>query len=183
VASVKKKALKEGKTIVFIDESGLSEKPNVVRTWGERGKTPVIQYHFNWKKLSAIAGLTFQSFYFKIFVGSIKSEQIVDFLKHLQRCLGKDVLIVWDGLRAHKSRLVAQYVESLNGKIELAYLPPYAPELNPVEYIWRYWKYHELANYCPKDLTTLLETGKKSLRKMQRRKKLSQSYWRQATLF
>ena len=31
------------------------------------------------------------------------------------------------------------------------YLPPYAPELNPVEYIWAYWKQHELPNVCPKD--------------------------------
>jgi transposase len=53
-----KKAHKEERTIVFIDESGLSEPPTVMRTWAPRGETPVLQYHFNWKQLSAIAGVS-----------------------------------------------------------------------------------------------------------------------------
>ena len=44
--------------IVFIDESGLSERPTRVRTWAPKGQTPVVQFHFNWKHVSAIAGLT-----------------------------------------------------------------------------------------------------------------------------
>src|SRR6266487_5485114 len=58
LAGVKKKAKNEGRTIVFIDESGLSERPHRCRTWAPRGQTPVLQYHFNWKMRSAIAGVT-----------------------------------------------------------------------------------------------------------------------------
>lgn len=50
-----KNARNECRTIVFVDESGLSERPNRYRTWSPRGQTPVLQYHFNWKSLSAIA--------------------------------------------------------------------------------------------------------------------------------
>jgi hypothetical protein len=42
-----KKALREGRVIVFIDESGLSERPTRVRTWAPRGQTPVLQYSFS----------------------------------------------------------------------------------------------------------------------------------------
>ena|SRR5271157_5448888 len=53
-----KKAKNKGRAVVFIDESGLSERPYRCRTWAPRGQTPVLQYHFNWKSLSAIAGVT-----------------------------------------------------------------------------------------------------------------------------
>src|SRR3979411_434231 len=52
----KKNAARLGQTIVFVDESGLSERPHRCRTWAPRGHTPVLQYHFNWKTLSAMAG-------------------------------------------------------------------------------------------------------------------------------
>jgi hypothetical protein len=52
VARAKKKALKEGRILVFIDESGLSQRPHRCRTWAPRGQTPILQYNFNWKTLS-----------------------------------------------------------------------------------------------------------------------------------
>ena len=61
------------------------------------------------------------------------------------------MLIVWDRLPAHRSRLVREFIELWRGPHREEYLPPYAPELNPVEYIWSYWKQHELPNVCPKD--------------------------------
>src|ERR1700730_9957036 len=58
LAGDKKKAQKQGFVIVFVDESGLSQRPHRCRTWAPRGQTPVLQYHFNWKTLSAMAGVT-----------------------------------------------------------------------------------------------------------------------------
>ena len=52
------------------------------------------------------------------------------------------------------------------------YLPPYAPELNPVEYIWAYWKQHELPNVCPKDYGELSRRARRALRRMQRKPRL-----------
>src|SRR6516162_6592550 len=149
LAGVKKKAKNENRTIVFIDESGLSERPHRCRTWAPRGQTPVLQYHFNWKTLSAMAGVTWWNFYFRLFPGTIRSPQVVEFLGHLQRHLGGKLLIVWDGLRSHRSRLVWDYVRAQRGRIGLEFLPAYAPELNPVEYLWSHRKQHEIPNLCP----------------------------------
>jgi hypothetical protein len=44
----------------------------------------------------------------------------------------------------------------------VVYLPPYAPELNPVEYVWEEIKYHQMANYAPADLEALTEKDRRS---------------------
>src|SRR6516165_7731704 len=94
----------------------------------------------------------------------------------------RKLLIVWDRLQAHRSRLVREYVESQEGAIHLEYLPPYAPELNPVEYLWAHWKHHELANFCPKDFAELTVHARAKLRRTQRRKTLIAAFWKQAEL-
>jgi transposase len=183
LAGTKKKARREGRILVFIDESGLSQRPHRCRTWAPRGQTPILQYNFNWKSLSVAAGLTLWNFYFRIYAGSIKKEQVVDFLKALLRHLDQPLLIVWDRLPGHRSRLVQDYIASLQGWISTAYLPPYAPELNPVEYIWGYWKQHELPNVCPKDFWQLSEAARRTLRRMRRRPRLISAFWKQSSLW
>jgi hypothetical protein len=54
-----KKAAREARIIVFIDESGVSERPHRVRSWAPKGQTLVLQYSFTWKQLSAVAGISF----------------------------------------------------------------------------------------------------------------------------
>jgi transposase len=182
VAGAQKKARREGRTLVFIDESGLSEKCPVTTTWAPRGQTPVIQQSFTWKQMSAIAGLSWWRFYFRFFAGAIKSAQIVEFLGALQRQIGKPLLIVWDGVGTHKSKLVRQWLDAQNGRIAMAFLPPYAPELNPVEAIWAYLKQHEIANLCPADLAEVSDFARRRLKSMQRRPRLVRAFWKQAEL-
>src|SRR5271167_4048184 len=109
----------------------------------------MLQHHFNWKMLSAMAGVTWWNFYFRLFPGAIRSPQIIEFLSHLLRHIPSKLLIVWDGLPGHRSRAVWQFVQQQKGRLWMEYLPAYAPELNPVEYLWSHWKQHELPNFCP----------------------------------
>jgi hypothetical protein len=99
LARAKKNAARLGQTIVFVDESGLSERPQRCRTWAPRGQTPVLQYHFRWKWLSAVAGVTWWNFYFRLFPGTVRSPQVVEFLTHLLRHLHGPVLVIWDRLQ------------------------------------------------------------------------------------
>lgn len=161
----------------------MSQRPHRCRTWAPRGQTPVLEYNFNWKSLSAVAGLTLWNFYFRLYPGAVKSAQVVDFLEALRRHVHGPLLVVWDGLPAHRSRLVRDYLASLDGRIHVAYLPPYAPELNPVEYIWAYWKQHELPNVCPTDFWNLTEQARRTLRRMRRRPRLITAFWKQASLW
>jgi DDE superfamily endonuclease len=74
-------------------------------------------------------------------------------------------------------------VADQRGRLALDYLPAYAPELNPVEYIWGYWKHHELPNFCPHDFSQLSYHARHTLRRMRRRPMLVMAFWQQANLF
>jgi transposase len=143
----------------------------------------VLQYHFNWKTLSAMAGVTWWNFYFRLFPGTIRSPQVVEFLTHLLRHIPGPVLVIWDGLRAHHSRLVQEFVTEQEGRLQLEFLPAYAPELNPVEYLWGYWKQHALPNLCPHTFGELSWHARQALRRMRRRPRLVRAFWKQADLF
>lgn len=106
----------------------------------------------------------------------------MEFLTALTRQIKGKLLIVWDGLKAHKSRLVREFVESKGDRIVLDYLPPYAPELNPVEYIWGYLKNREIANLCATNLHEVSDFARRRLKSMQRRPKLVSAFWKQAEL-
>jgi hypothetical protein len=62
VTNPKTIAARQGRIVVFIEESGLSERPCRVRTWAPKGQTPVLQYSFSWKQLSVIAGVSYWRF-------------------------------------------------------------------------------------------------------------------------
>jgi hypothetical protein len=98
-----------------------------------------LQCNCNWDTLSAVAGLTFFNFYLQRYKGSVKSAKVVDFLAALQRRLPGSLLNVRD---------------------RLEYLPGYAPDLNPVEYLWAYWRQHSLPNV--KDYWSLDDTARRS---------------------
>jgi len=143
----------------------------------------VLQYSFNWKQLSAIAGLTFWRFYFRFFPGTVRSAQLVEFLHALRGQLrGRKLLIIWDGLGTHRSRLVRRWLEAQDGEVQIEFLPAYAPELNPVEQIWNYLKNREIANLCAKHLGEVSALARRRLKSMQRRPSLIRSFWQQAEL-
>ena len=98
----------------------------------------MLQFNFNWDKLSVSTGLTLRNFYFRLYPGAIGQWEVIDFLKALVRHIEPPLLVIWDRLPAHRSRLVREFIELSEGHIETEHLPPYAPELNPVEYIWAY---------------------------------------------
>lgn len=132
--------------------------------------------------MSAIAGLSWWRFYFRFFAGAVKSEQIIEFLGALKRQIRQKLLVIWDGVGPHKSRAVRQWLEAQDGQIAIAFLPPYAPELNPVEAIWAYLKKHEIANLCPHNLDEVSSFARRRLSSMQRRPKLIRAFWHQAEL-
>jgi transposase len=93
------------------------------------------------------------------------------------------LLIVWDGLAAHRSGAVWDFIRQQRGRIWIEFLPGYAPELNPVEYLWSHWKQHELPNFCPTSFGQLSLHARRALIRMRRRPNLVCAFWQQAELF
>jgi transposase len=183
MARFKKKARQQRRTIVFIDESGLSTRPTRVRTWAPRGQTPVLHETFNWKSLSIIGGLALWRFYFQIHKGSIKGPQVIEYLRHLQRHIPGKMLILWDGAPIHRSLLVKNYVASTGKRIVLERLPAYAPELNPVEYMWGHLKAHEIGNLLATQAWELSFEATSALRRMRRRRSMIAACYTQSELW
>ena len=130
-----------------------------------------------------MAGVTWWNFYFRLFPGSIKGPQVVQFLRHLLHHLPGKLVVLWDRLPAHRSAVVKDFVAEQRGRLALEFLPAYAPELNPVEYLWGHWKQHELPNLCPKTYWELSYAARRALRRMRRRPTLVTAFWTQANLF
>lgn len=159
VAGSKKNARRRQAWIVFEDESGVSERPSVRRTWAPRGQTPVLIHAFNWGKISLAAALAYRwdgkrcRLYFQTRPGSYGPESLIVFLRQLRRHFrGQQVILVWDGLPAHKSRILQAYLKSQRHWLREERLPGYAPDLNPVETLWGNIKGQELANRCSANL-------------------------------
>jgi len=166
-----KKALAEGRTLVFIDESGFRLLPLLVRTWAPRGKTPILRVPLSWKHLSAIAAITPQGKLFtRIQQRGFKAPDIVRFLQHLLRFLPGKLLIIWDNLSAHASKKVKDLVGQHHDRLLITHLPPYAPELNPVELLWSHLKQGELKNLVCSDLPQLLSELRKAIWRVRHRK-------------
>lgn len=183
MAGIKKKARQQRRTIVFIDESGLSTRPTRARTWAPRGETPLLHETFNWKSLSIIGGLALWRFYFQMHKGSIKGPQVIEFLQHLQRHIPGKMLILWDGATIHRSLLVKNYLASTRRRVVVERLPAYAPELNPVEYMWGHLKTHEIANLLVTQAWELSFEATAALRRMRRRPSIIAACYTQAELW
>ena len=113
----------------------------------------------------------------------MRFNRFIEFLSHLLRHIPGGMLIVWDGLPGHRSRMVWDFVRQQHGRLWLEFLPAYAPELNPVEYLWSHWKHHELPNFCPTTFGQLSHYARQALRRRRRRPARVVAFWQQANLF
>ncbi len=153
-----------------------------MRTWGRKGQTPVLRETFGWQSLSLIAGLTGQGFLFRLHAGSIKSEQVVEFLQVLLRHLSGPLLVVWDGAPIPRSARVRDFAAGTGGRLVLERLPAYAPELNPVEYLCAHLKEHELGNLLVRHAHELGLHATAALRRLRSRPKIIAVCWQQSSL-
>lgn len=86
--------------------------------------------------------------------GYFAAETVVEFLRDLLGHLRGKVVVVWDGGGNHKGPAVREFLRR-NRRLTLERLPPYAPELNPVEAVWSWLKYGRLANFVPDGVAEL----------------------------
>ena len=162
MAGVKKNAARRRATLVFLDESGFSERPAVRRTWAPRGQTPVLTHRFrSWNNLSVIGALAYRvgspqrsRVFLRMHTGAVRSPQIIRFLQHLRRHIRGPILLLWDGLHAHRSLATQAYLRT-HSWLTVHRLPAYAPDLNPVEGAWQHLKHVEMRNLVCLDLEEL----------------------------
>lgn len=176
-----------GFSLGYEDESGISEKPVVRTTWAPKGTTPTIQSSGSWKSLTMAGLLLFTPkgnrprIFFRLQPGSMDKYDFVDFLKDIKRELkGKKLLLIWDGLPAHKAGIVMKYITLQKHWLIVERYPSYAPELSPVEFLWSPMKTKDLAHILPKGLKHLKRVVRRSFRRIAADKALLKSCLRKA---
>ncbi len=171
---IKRRAKRLGAWLIFADESGFLLIPNVKRTWAPKGKTPIIRYKLQHKKLSAISALAVSpqrrriALYLQIRRKAFKGPDVQRFLRYLLQQVRGPIILLWDQGPIHKHSTVRQFIQA-HPRLQMEEFPGYAPELNPAEYVWCQSD-SALANSRPEELTelkALLVTAKRRLRNSQ----------------
>lgn len=135
---LRKRAKRRGARIFFLDEAGFRSEPGWGRTYGLQGKTPVVQTRGQRQKVNAISAVNARgAFWSSVYTGMFNATRFVEFLKAFRRGRKEKVMLVVDGPPAHRAQCVKEHIASTRGGMELHFLPPYAPDLNPDEFVWR----------------------------------------------
>jgi len=160
-------------------------QPLVRRSWHPRGWRPVMYCWDRHDRLSAIASLTMAprrqriGLYFRMHEKNIAAEQVEAFLRDVQRRLGRAIILVLDRWPVHRRAAKALFGDR---RFWIEWLPPYAPDLNPVEYVWNHTKYDDLANYVPDDVLDLEIEAEMSLDNLRAKPELLRSCFHRAKL-
>jgi len=191
LASHKRTAADLGGWLCFEDESGQGLRPPKGRTWGRRGRTPVVKVTAQGSKRVSIAALIAAR------PGAAGRARLI-YRTHLDRGSGKHrrkgfdetgyarlldgahqelggaIVLVWDNLPTHTSRAMRQLIAARSW-LTVFQLPAYAPELNPVEGVWSSMK-RSLANLTKQDIDQLVVLVKTRLKRMQYRPGLIEGF-------
>jgi transposase len=126
------------RTILFGDESGVRTDYHAGTTWAPVGQTPVVRGTGNRKSVNMISAVTTRGkLYFSFLPGSGNSESFIAFCEDLLHDIDGKIFLIIDGHSAHTSKATKAFVTSTEGRLSLFFLPPYSPELNPDEWVWK----------------------------------------------
>lgn len=174
-----KTAKRKGRTLLFLDEAGVRSDNHGGRTWGKKGKTPIVKVVGKKQAVNAISAVGARGeFWWDTYKGRFNGDLMVTMLKKLMYNRKKSVVLVVDNHSVHTSKKVSDYVKTLNGKLIFEFLPSYAPECNPDELVWRQTKHHEL-NRRPLKIGESLEVRVRTiLDEIAKKPKLVQSFFK-----
>lgn len=162
-------------------------QPLVRRTWAPKGCTP-IQYSWDRRdRLSAISALTVSprrrrlGLYFTFHEHNIHAPDVEAFVAEMLRHLPRGLILVLDRWQVHRSA-AHRLLERFSRRLQIEWLPAYAPQLNPDEQVWTQTKYRDLANFLPHDITDLGRAIRQSLQRTKNRQSLLRSFFQYAKL-
>lgn len=167
-----------------MDESGALLAPLLRRTLAPRGQPPILKQRAKHRdKVSMIGALTRSplrrhlGLYFGTLLdGSFDQVAVAWFLRRLLRHLRGPVIVVLDRGNMHRGPAIRQLLHD-HPRLILEPLPPYAPELNPVEQIWTYVKWSRLCNLAPRDSQHLEKLVRRELRVIRTDQQRLRSFW------
>jgi transposase len=175
---LRKRAKRLGAKIFFLDEAGFQSDPPLGRTYGLKGQTPVVTTSGQRQSLNVISAVNARGeFWAASYTSKLNAEAFVAFLQNFIKSQRGKVFLVVDGHPAHKAKIVKAYLERLQGRLELHFLPPYAPDLNPDEFVWSYMKNNGVSKKPLKQNESLSDRVEDDLNKIKLNPSLVRSFF------
>lgn len=176
-------AKKENADIYWGDETGVCNTANYERGYAPKGQPPVLKVETRKERVNMISAITNQgSVRFMVYEGSMTQQRLLIFLRRLVSDAPRKVFLILDNLRVHHGKLVAAWLKENKDKIEVFFLPPYSPEINPDEYINNALKHDVHSNEHPRTSKDLIHKIHSFMRRLQHRKEKVRAFFRHKKL-
>jgi len=178
-----------GFAILFWDETGHTFRARCGTTWAPTGRPPLLRRVSQRREVSTIAALQAPvgvpddrpRLYARHFRGTIHAEEVIAALRSFRRRIGRPLLVIWDGLPAHRAKLVETFVAAHAADYRIEWLPPYAPDLNPEELCNGAVK-QEVLNATPESVDALLHQARRGFIRLGRRPHVLLGFFRHVGL-
>ena len=179
IAAAAKKARAQ---ILFCDEAGVRTDHHAGTTWGEIGRTPIVRGTGQRRSLNMISSVSARGELHFCFAGRVNSDTFIEYLQKLLHDIPGKIFLVLDGHSAHKSAKTRQFVASTKGRLQLFYLPPYSPELNPDEWVWHNIKHDRVGKMAARSLEEMKAGIEKAVSRLQSCREIVLGFFRSPDL-
>jgi len=176
------RAKAENAEIYWGDETGVSNAANYERGFSPKGQPPVLKVETKRERVSMISAMTNKGSVRFMLYESMTQQTLIDFMRRLVSDAPRKVFLILDNFRVHHGKIVAQWLAKNKDRIEVFFLPPYAPELNPVEYLNHTLKVDVHSGNHPRGKSDLTHKVQSFMRRLQHRKEKVRAFLRHRRL-
>jgi transposase len=177
--AIAKRAKAENAEIYWGDETGVCNRENYERGFAEKGHPPVLPLPTKQERVNMLSAITNQgSVRFMVYEETMNQRLFIDFMSRLVKDAKRKVFFIVDNLKVHHGKLAAAWLEEHKDKIELFFLPPYAPESNPDEYLNHALKRNVHSGNLPRSKKEIRQKVHSYMRRLQRDKNKVSAFFR-----
>ncbi|TQM11044.1 IS630 family transposase [Pseudonocardia kunmingensis] len=181
--AIRDEAAQLGATVYFADEAGIRSDCHSGTTWAPVGQTPVVRTTGARHAINMISAVTAKgAMHFRTFTGKMNADVFIDYCRDLLNDDGGTVFLIIDGHPVHRSRAVKDFAASTEGRPRLFFLPPYSPELNPDEWVWKNVKHDRIGKTAISSADDLRGKAESALLRLQRLPELIRAFFRDPCL-
>lgn len=165
---IRRKAKAAGASIFFCDEATIRSDYSSGTTWAPVGQTPIVRGTGERKSVNMISAISPKgNMHFSFLPGNLNSAMFIEYLKDLMHDIPGTIFLIVDGYPSHKSKETLDFVKSTEGRLNLFFLPPYSPELNPDEWVWKNIKYDRVGRMASRSESEMRNGITKSVERLQ----------------
>lgn len=177
-------ARREKAQIYFGDAAHMRSDHHSGRTWGKKGETPIVSSTGARYRMSLISAVTARG-HMRFMIkekGGVNADVFIAFLKRLMIGVKHKIFLIVDRGPAHVAKKTKAFVASLGGALRLFYLPPYSPDRNPDELVWKHLKADTVGRASIASLADFRSKVKSSMLSLQRNPEKIQSFFQKPSL-